>query len=352
MTLSAKHHPTCYPSDPKAALAFFRDAFAEYAALKLPPAPPKSTLAGVVTPHIDFRVSRRAYAAAFRPLLETPLADTYIILGVGHRSHLEWNFDRRDYITPLGRAACAAELVDELVAEADPARHFFHRAHDGEHSIEFALVWLQALHLLHPSAPAAAKKNPVRFVPLLCGGMSNFVEGAAGWNDLTDFHRLSRALAGVFKKFPPGKTLRVIVSIDGCHLGPRFQHPFRVTPELLKAIARWEQMLWSCTAHGDAHKFLDWFRVEGNYRYFDGVGALALLLASGRLEGNGVPPGSSTDGNPADGSIANDHPFIIQRTCYEQWFTEQDASAVTFSSGRILQLDRSSKINRTKSPSS
>jgi len=310
MTLSAKHHPTCYPSDPKAALAFFRDAFAEYAALKLPPAPPKSTLAGVVTPHIDFRVSRRAYAAAFRPLLETPLADAYIILGVGHRSHLEWNFDRRDYVTPLGRATCATELVDALAAEADPARHFFHQAHHGEHSIEFALLWLQALHQLHRAKKR--KEKTVRFVPLLCGGMREYVEGMTNWDDLTDFHRLSRALAGVFKKFPSGKKLHVIVSIDGCHLGPRFRHPFRVTPVLLKAIAGWEQMLWACAAQGDARKFLDWFRAEGNDRYFDGVGALALLLAAGAGK------------------------FVIQRTAYEQWFTERDASAVTFSSGRVL----------------
>ena len=41
-------------------------------------------------------------------------------------------------------------------------------------------------------------------------------------------------------------------------------------------------------------------------------GALALLLAAGGGK------------------------FELQRTYYEQWFTERDASAVTFSSGRIL----------------
>jgi AmmeMemoRadiSam system protein B len=307
--LSAQHHPDCYPSDPVETLAFFRDAFASCPADKLPAAPQKSSLVGVVTPHIDFRVSVRAYAAAFRPLLETPLADAYIILGVGHRSHLEWNFDRRDYVTPLGRATCATDLVDALVAEADPAHHFFHEAHDGEHSIEFALVWLQALHQLHPAKSGGEK--PVRFVPLLCGGMQAYVEGVVEWDDLADFHRLSRALAHLLQKAGGEKT-RIIVSIDGCHLGPRFQHPFRVTPALLQATAGWEELLWARAAQGDARKFLDWFRDEGNDRYFDGVGALALLLAAG-------------SGN-----------FAIQRTCYEQWFTERDASAVTFSSGRVL----------------
>ena len=152
-------------------------------------------------------------------------------------------------------------------------------------------------------------------MPLLCGGLFQYVEGLAEWEDLADFHRLSRNLADLFQKYPPGEKLHVIISIDGCHLGPRFQHPFRVTPALLKATAGWEELLWACAAQGDARKFLDWFRNEGNDRYFDGVGALALLMAAG-----------------AQAS----HPFAIQRTYYEQWFTERDASVVTFSSGRVL----------------
>ena len=306
--LSAEHHPNCYPSEAAEALAFFQNVFESFPTDELPLAPSTASLLGIVTPHIDFRVSLRAYAAAFRPLLVEPLADTYLILGVGHRSRLEWNFDRRDYVTPLGRVTCATDLVDSLSAHAEPARHFAPAAHQGEHSIEFALLWLQALHLLHPSKIA---KN-FRFIPLLCGGLHSYVEGLAEWDDLEEFHQLTRLLAGVLQKFPSNQQLRIIVSIDGCHLGPRFDHPFRVTSALLKATAGWEEKLWACAARGDARAFLDWFRDEGNDRYFDGVGALALLLAAGAGK------------------------FSIQRTFYEQWFTREDASAVTFSSGRVL----------------
>jgi AmmeMemoRadiSam system protein B len=308
--LSAEHHPVCYPSEPAEALAFFQKALASFPPGELPPAPPAASLSGIITPHIDFRVSLRSYAAAFRPLLEEPLADTYLILGVGHRSRLEWNFDRRDYVTPLGRVACATELVDSLSAHAEPGRHFSPKAHPGEHSIEFALLWLQALHRFHPSKTAKS----FRFAPLLCGGLHSYVECLAEWDDLHDFHQLTRALADVLQKFPANQKLRIIVSIDGCHLGPRFEHPFRVTPALLKATAGWEEKLWACAARGDARAFLDWFREEGNDRYFDGVGALALLLAAGA------------------GKLS------IQRTFYEQWFTREDASAVTFSSGRVLKV--------------
>jgi len=303
--LTAEHHPDCYPSTPGEALEFFREALELCATADLPPAPAGTSPCGVITPHIDFRVSLRAYAAAFRPLLKVPRAETYLILGVGHRSHLEWNLDRRDYVTPLGRAFCAVDEVNQLAGETKRGGLFSPEAHEGEHSIEFPLLWLQALHQLEGTPQA----KPVRFVPLLCGSLHDYVEGLAEWEDLSDFHRLSRALGEILQT---KKNLQVIVSIDGCHLGTRFRHPFRVTPALLRATAGWEEMLWACAERGDARAFLDWFREEGNDRYFDGVGALALLLAAGA------------------GKI------LLQRTYYEQWFTEEDGSAVTFSSGRVL----------------
>jgi AmmeMemoRadiSam system protein B len=305
--LPADHHPDCYPSDPAQARAFFQEAFLSYPA-KAPPV----DLLGIVTPHIDFRVSLRSYAAAFRPLLDLPLADTYVILGVGHRSRLEWNLDRRDYETPLGRAVNAVDLVEALAHGAEPARLFSPKAHEGEHSIELPLVWLQALHQLHPDA--TQRNRPFRFVPLLCGGMFEYIDGPGDWDDLDEFHRLSRHLGQLLADAPGGQTIRVIVSIDGCHLGPRFQHPFRVTPVLLRTTEGWEQFLWDEVAKGDARQFLDWMRNEGNDRYFDGVGALSLLLNAA----------------PKDG-----RKFKIARTYYEQWFTERDHSAVTFSSGTI-----------------
>ena len=307
--LSAQHHPDCYPSKMAATLEFFHAAFAEAKTVpNLPPVARKKSLAGIIAPHIDFRVSLPAHAVAFRPLLDEPLAERYLILGVGHRSALEWNLDRRDYVTPLGRAVCARDLVDELAPKSRARGLLSPEGHEGEHSIEFPLLWLQALHRLHPDGA----NRPVHFAPLLCGSLHAYVEGFVEWDQLEEFHHLSRALAKNFEKHPPGEKLRIIVSIDGCHLGPRFQHPFPVTPVLLNVTEKWEEMLWTCAKAGDARAFLDWFRVEGNDRYFDGVGALALLMAAGAGK------------------------FAIERTYYEQWFTPQDASAVTFSSGLVF----------------
>ncbi len=296
--LTASHHPACYPSEKAGALRYFRAALKKVAAS--PSGSDAAALAGVIAPHIDFRVSLAAHAAAFRPLLEAPLAECYLILGVGHRSPLEWNLDARDYETPLGRATCERELVKQLA----PSSCFGPEPHEGEHSIEFPLLFLQAIHLLHRDP------REVRFIPILCGGLHAYLEGYREWDDLDEFHALARALARLFATYPPGEKLRIIVSIDGCHMGPRFQHPFPVTEPLLQATETWENELWRVAAAGDARQFLGWMRAEGNDRYFDGVGALALLMAAGT--------------------------FRFERTYYEQWFTSRDASVVTFSSGLVI----------------
>ena len=307
--LHAQHHPICYPSTREKALAFFQKA-----ALLAKSPPQNEPCPGVITPHIDFRVSLKAYAEAFAPLFHQPLASTYLILGVGHRSHLEWNLDQRDYDTPLGSVPCDVQLVDRLAAGSSSKQIFEPAAHEGEHSIEFALVWLQALHALRGWGQG------FHFVPLLCGGMHRYVEGETDWTELDWFHQLAKSLDEIMQE--RGDDLRIIVSIDGCHLGPRFDHPFRVNPGILEDTAKWEHRLWENVAQSDARVFLDWMRTEGNARYFDGVGALALLLAALGKRGK------------------------IQRIYYEQWFTKDDASAVTFSSGLILP--QHSAINRSK----
>ncbi len=311
-TLTAQHHPACYPSHPEKALAFFRHALD--LGTKIPPAPKGRRLAGVIAPHLGpFHLALASYVAAFRPLLDEPLAENYLILGVGHRSRLEWNLDRRDYVTPFGRAVCATDLVDLLAAGIDAKRLFLADAHEGEHSIEFPLVWLQAIHRLHPDSKGDAP--PVRFLPLLCGSLHHYVDGHAEWDDLAFFHRVATALGELFYAYPPGPKLRIIVSIDGCHMGPRFDHRYRVTPQRLQGTAAWEEQLWRHAAPGDARKFLEWFRAEGNERFFDGVGALGLLLAAGGIAGR---------------------PFHLQRTAYDQSFAPHDHSVVTCSGGRVL----------------
>ncbi|WP_142524446.1 AmmeMemoRadiSam system protein B [Methylacidimicrobium cyclopophantes] len=297
---------TCYPADGEQCLFYFRSFFSQAGAAPLPPPSlqRRTDLCGILSPHIDFRVSPGAYTHAFAPLANASEADLYLILGVGHRSRLEWSVDGRDIRTPLGRAFADAESFEWLRKRLpfpcqDPA------AHEGEHSIEFPIVLLQALRVFRGC------DRPVRFLPLLCGGLSDWVEQGKAPARGSQFDRLATSLLSLRQAY--GDRMQLIVSIDGCHIGPRFGHPFAVTPSLLEETRLWEEELWRSVEAGDISAFFAHLGRERNFRFFDGVGALALLL---RI----AEPGTR-----------------LERTHYEQWFEEVDRSVVTFTSGLLRQ---------------
>lgn len=297
----------CYPGDERQALSYFRSFFSELGANPAPSAPGSSDLLGVLSPHIDFRVSAKAYAHAFAPLAGAPEAETYLILGVGHRSRLEWSVDDRDLLTPLGRALADFESIEHLRPQIEfPFEDA--GAHEGEHSIEFPIVLLQALRAFRGS------DRPVRFLPVLCGGLSDSVDQGRAPSPDSPFDRLATALHSLRQAH--GERMQLIVSIDGCHMGPRFGHPFAITPSLLEETRLWEEELWRTVERRDLSAFFAHLGRERNLRYFDGVGALALLL-----------------------NITERH-VGLERTYYEQWFEKADRSVVTFTSGLLRRADK------------
>lgn len=265
-----------------------------------------SGLLGVITPHIDLRVSPLSYAHAFAPLLKEPPASAYLILGVGHQSRQEWCIDPRTWSTPLGDISVDPTLPQQLADEVGPELLQDPGAFEHEHSIEFPLVLLQALCRLR------GWEADFRIAPVLCGGLYSLLdefEDAASERErlarlAQSLHRWWEAQAG---------DVRLIVSIDGCHQGPRFDHPYEMDPTRLKQTQVWEDFLWHYVERQDLEGLLIFLKQDGNARHFDGVGALALLLS--------MFPGE----------------LQVKRTYYEQWFEPRDASMVSFTSGRVMQ---------------
>jgi AmmeMemoRadiSam system protein B len=301
-SLSARCAGICYPTGVKEVRTFFDNFFGRPGEAPLPRSGSHPVL-GCITPHIDFRVTTAAYGWAYQDLLQAPWADTYLILGVGHRSHIEWSTDARGYQTPLGLVETDEEALSLLQAGAPEC--FTHPSgHVGEHSIEFPLVCLQAFR------QRLGCTKPFRFVPLLCGSLPHEVMLGEDPRKNEELQNLAKIL----RTWWDGKKgrVQVIVSIDGCHIGPRFQHAYDVTDSLLTLCGAWEERLWEKIEQRDLDGFLDHLRPDGNARYFDGAGALALFLTM--FEKN----------------------FRLKRTHYAQWFEKRDRSAVTFTSGTLF----------------
>jgi hypothetical protein len=154
----------------------------------------------------------------------------------------------------------------------------------------------------------------VEFVPVLCGGLFDYVRSGTVPPAGAVVNRLGLALRQWWDEaVAQGQRVEIIVSIDGCHMGPRFGHEYDVNKAVLNDCRVWEEKLWSIAGQGKLPEFLQFLHQDRNARYFDGVGALGLVMTMF-----------------ADGKGSG-----IRRTGYAQWFEKSDSSAVTFSSGNI-----------------
>lgn len=305
---------TCYPATRNELLAYVRGWFDDPQGDGAPwivngTAPGSARkLRGLVSPHIDFRVNTAVYARAFAPWLMAPPADKVLILGVGHRAHQEWSLDGRGYVTPLGEIATDKAGLESLAKSLPKELWNDPRAHQGEHSIEFSLICLQAMRELR------GIREPFTFVPVLCGGLFQYLQTDLLPDDKSVLFRLGKALRAWWDEAESaGQRVELVVSIDGCHMGPRFGHDYWVDDDRLADCAEWEEQLWQIVESGDLTAFLRFLQQDGNQRYFDGVGALALVMAMFGERSAG----------------------LIRRSGYAQWLEESDGSVVTFSSARV-----------------
>lgn len=236
-------------------------------------------LSGIITPHIDLRVSPHAYSWAFHRWLEAKPAEVYLILGVGHRAHQEWSIDARPYHTPLGKALTDSDAIQCLLQETDYPLDQDGQAHEGEHSIEFPVILLQALHQLRGA-------TDFRFIPLLCGGLFEEVRSGKAPDSGSVLHQLAAVIQKFRKQY--GSSLQIIVSIDGCHIGPRFGHSFEVNPNILDGTRKWEKVLWSKVESCDFDGFLNHLHRDQNARCLGGHIQQRLVLIILRDRRNGL----------------------------------------------------------------
>ncbi len=118
-----------------------------------PPAAP----AGWVVPHAGYLYSGPVAAFAFQDLARRGVPDTIVVFGTQHYSTRTVAVSYEDHQTPLGVCRVDTELARAMTA--GPIEHNEY-VHDGEHSLEVQLPFVQHLH---PEA---------RIVPIAVGRIS------------------------------------------------------------------------------------------------------------------------------------------------------------------------------------
>lgn len=260
----------------------------------------------LIVPHIDFRVDTAIYGRIYKRLANLEnFPETFIILGVGHRCPCEFSSCPLNYETIFGRVETDADLWNTFQGNCSIPLPRFPASFDGEHSIEFVVAWLQAIQRL------SGKNHAFKILPMLLNGLHEYVQTETLPQEGSELDRVLKAFQKMLEKLDPKKTC-IIASIDGCHVGPRFSHPFIANEPVQNAVKTWEATLWSLCRSDRIEDFFRHISSIGNGFYFDGVGVLTLLLKMFHVQA------------------------IIEANAL--WHEDKDQSLVTFAGGVLSPL--------------
>ncbi|MDD5260665.1 MAG: AmmeMemoRadiSam system protein B [Methylacidiphilales bacterium] len=293
-----------YPAVPKKLLKQFHELLTVHAGAKT--RSNGKSPETLIVPHIDFRVNLDLYAKAYARLLRLKkFPDTFYILGVGHNCPHEFSACRCDYLTPLGSVlsddGILESIQDHCGFKISRAPVSFRR----EHSIEYVVIWLQAIRdLFFP-------EQNFQIVPILMGGLMDSMQSGSLPEKGHEITRFGEAVARAIAEQASGKSA-LIASIDGCHVGPRFGHPFAALSPVQHAVEKWEDELWRLCRSDCLDQFVLHLAALQNCFYFDGTGVLALLLRNFQMK--------------------------AVRMSQHLWYEGRDQSFVSFSAGYFEPL--------------
>jgi len=236
----------------------------------------------LVAPHIDFERGARAYAFAYKELVEGLPADTYVIIGIAHHpSSRPYVATRNPFETPFGRVEIDAELLGRIEAGYPGDLYTDELLHAGEHSVEFQLVVLQAL----------LEDRPFRIVPLLASSFDPFLDdavvddGNASPAALPQVEAMVQALRQAVGD--KGKRVCLIAAVDLAHVGNQFGDPGELTTVSRERIEVADRESLAALERCDADVFFEAVQKDED-RKVCGTPALYTVVraiegASGRL---------------------------------------------------------------------
>ncbi len=226
--------------------AHFAAAIADRDAAGQPAAAADACPRALMAPHLD---PRRAGAVIARALIELgpeqkkPLRG--VICGTGHSLLGDlFALTRKHFQTPLGKALCDTAFVDAVAGKLGEAAYHAELAHRDEHSIEFAVIYLQR----------RLRDRPFTIVPILCGGFHVLLDQGRTPRDDAAFEAMIAAVREAEQKLG-GDTI-YLAGVDFSHVGPRFGDP-PVDDQVRAEIEKLDRAAIEAARVGDAE---GWFK--------------------------------------------------------------------------------------------
>lgn len=258
------HLGESFPEDPDELRAYVRSFFTMEGGPGLPdPLARPRPITALVAPHIDFARGARGYAHAYKALVESAPADTYVILGIAHQpTRTPYVATRNRFVTPLGAVEVDGELLGRIESAYGGDLYADEVVHASEHSVEFQVVMLQAL----------LEERPFRIVPLLAASFEAFEPDGGSPSASPQVAGMVRALKSALSV--EGKRVCLIAAVDVAHVGNQFGDPGELTAPVRDAIEAEDRATLAALERGDAEAFMASVRADEGRRKICGVPAL------------------------------------------------------------------------------
>jgi AmmeMemoRadiSam system protein B len=167
---------------------------------------------GIAAPHVSPQGGWQSYRAAYQELTPDLRDRTFVVLGTSHYGPPgKFGLTRKPFATPFGRTRIDQALVAEL--EAQPAALAEDYCHAIEHSIEFQVVFLQAIY-----------GADVQILPLLCGSFGRSMHVGGFPEDDEHVKSFLGALGEIAAR--EKERLFWVLGVDMAHMGTRFGDKF------------------------------------------------------------------------------------------------------------------------------
>ena len=167
---------------------------------------------GIAAPHISPQGGWQSYRAAYQELAPDLRDRTFVVLGTSHYGAPgKFGLTRKPFETPFGSTSIDHALVDEL--EPQPATVMEDYCHAVEHSIEFQVLFLQAIY-----------GPDVCILPILCGSFGESILRGGVPEDDQHVHRFLGALGEIAER--EQHRLFWVLGVDMAHIGLRFGDRF------------------------------------------------------------------------------------------------------------------------------
>jgi predicted class III extradiol MEMO1 family dioxygenase len=295
------HADSCYPKNPAECLSWVEKALEKFDA---PADMSRENPQVLIVPHIDFRVHLQSYAESYHRLLALDaLPEKVILVGVGHHCPHDLSIHPYSLETPFGTLPTDRDRWEQANRSLSSPLSASPETFQGEHSLEFASLWLDSIRKLR------GQGESLQILPVLCGGLFECLLRGQPPQPGEFFYDFGEWLAEEMAN-DPGSL--IILSIDGCHVGPRFGHPFTGNRATRRAVRGWEESLWQQASGEGFGAFFAHLSTTVNPFFFDGAGALSLILQH----------------QPRRARITDTH----------LWFEESDQSFVTFTGGVLEKV--------------